>query len=294
MKKIILFYNPQSGSGNFSASIDKFLAQFQPKYEVTISRLMNIDLLNYFNKIDKNSYDIIVVAGGDGTVNSVVNAMLKNNIDIPLAIIPSGTVNDFASYFKMTANFKELFEIIENNQIKRVDLGKVNKDYFINVCSGGFVTTIPHKTDSKLKNKLGKVAYYLKGIQEFPGFKSLPLRFNTNNNEFEENIFMYLILNSNRAGGFKNINPANVINDGEFELIAIKYGNLYEMSNALIDVFINKNLTNKKVIYQKIKSIRIEPLKERFEDHTDIDGEKGPDYPLNIKVIPRKLSIYYN
>lgn len=292
MKKLILLYNPKSGTGNFPNKIDDFLNEFQPEYEVDIIRLINFDLMSKLSKISEDDYNTIIVAGGDGTVHSVVNGLLKNNIKIPLAIIPTGTVNDYAATLNLTKDFNKLFKLINDKKIKKIDVGKVNGDYFINVCSGGFVTTIPHKTDAKLKNKLGKVAYYLKGIQEFPGFKSLPLKFVTDNREFKENIFLFLIMNSSRAGGFKNINPQNSLDDGLFELIAIKYTNLYEMTNSLIDLFINKNLGNKNLIYLKSNKIEIEPLKESLNDHTDLDGERGPDYPLNIEVLPKSLSIY--
>ena len=294
MKKIKLLYNPKSGSGNFSNKIDDFLDVFQPEYEVDINRIINLDLMQKFSKINNNEYNSIIVAGGDGTVHSVVNAILKNKVNIPLGVIPTGTVNDYAASLNLSKDYKKLYQKIKSDEIKWVDVGKVNNDYFINVCSGGFVTSIPHKTDAKLKNKLGKVAYYLKGIQEFPGFKSLPLKFITGNEEFSENIFMYLIMNSSRAGGFKNINPQNNLEDGLFELIAIRYGKLYEMSNTLIDLFINKNLENDNIIYLKADQIKIIQLKESLDDHTDLDGEKGPDYPLNIEVINKALPVYTN
>ena len=294
MQKIKLLYNPNSGLGNFSSHIDDLLLEFQPEYDFSINRIINYNLNNYFDKNINDEFDIIMVAGGDGTVNSVVSAMLKNEINLPLAVIPTGTVNDYASYFTMPKNFEKLYKIINERKTKLVDVGKVNNKYFINVCAGGFITTVPHKTDSKLKNKLGKVAYYLKGIQELPVFKSLPLHFTTNSEEFEEEIFMFMIVNSNRAGGFKNINPKNIINDGKFELIAIKYTKLYEMSNALIDIFINKKLTNKNIIYLKSDYYKIENLSKRYGDHTDIDGERGPNYPIQINVINKRLSVFTN
>lgn len=294
MKKLKLFYNPQSGNGNFPAKLDDFLEIFQPKYEVSITRLISINLIEYFRDLKENNFDLIVVAGGDGTLNSIINAMMKNNISIPLAVIPTGTVNDFASALKMTNDFELLYDIISDDKYDKLDIAKVNNKYFINVCSGGFVTKIPHKTDSKMKNKLGKMAYYLKGIQEFPGFKSLALKFESENRNFEENIFMFLVINSSRAGGFKKINQSASLDDGRFELIAIKYSKLYEMTNALIDLFINKNLDNKNIIHFDFEKLKIIPLKESINDYTDIDGEKGPDYPLEIEIFEKSIRMYNN
>ncbi|MFW6410035.1 MAG: diacylglycerol kinase, partial [Halanaerobiales bacterium] len=96
------------------------------------------------------------------------------------------------------------------------------------------------------------------------------------------------------AGGYSKLTPDSNLDDGLFELIAIKAGSVYEITNALIDLFINKNLSNKNILYFKNKYFYIKPLNKPTNDTADIDGEKGPDYPLEIKVIPKKIKIIYN
>ena len=91
-------------------------------------------------ELKKQGYDIIVASGGDGTVNIVLNAMMRRGLHIPLGIIPSGTANDFATYlgFK-SGEVEDVCRTIVSTKPVDIDLGLVNDSiFFINVCAGGF------------------------------------------------------------------------------------------------------------------------------------------------------------
>jgi diacylglycerol kinase family enzyme len=119
MKKVKLIYNPHSGTKDFPNYLDMFLEKFQGAgYQVDIFRSMEKnDLYRGLEKID-DSYKKILIAGGDGSVNEIVNSMMNKNINIPLGIIPSGTVNDFASFLNMPNNYEKCFEVLLKDNIK--------------------------------------------------------------------------------------------------------------------------------------------------------------------------------
>ena len=114
MKKIKLIYNSSAGQSKFRYFLDTIIEKFtQNDIEITIFRVgENTDLDEYI--LSSTTEDIygIVVAGGDGTVNRVVNIMMKNNIKVPLGVIPAGTSNDFAKHIKMPNNFSECIDRI--------------------------------------------------------------------------------------------------------------------------------------------------------------------------------------
>ena len=124
MKKLKLFYNPFSGNKSFKFDLDVCIGIFQEGgYEVHIATM------------DPN-YDIIVASGGDGTVNIVLNAMMRRGLHIPLGIIPSGTANDFATYlgFK-SGEVEDVCRTIVSTKPVDIDLGLVNDSiFFINFC----------------------------------------------------------------------------------------------------------------------------------------------------------------
>lgn len=291
MKNILLIYNPKSGDGNFRFELDNIISYFQGEAVFTLIRLDDFSLAERFSLMAMDRYDIIMIAGGDGTVSWVIESMLINEIDIPFYIIPVGTSNDFAEYMQLSSEASKIYDIISNGRIIPVDAGKADGSYFINVCAGGFLTNVPHSTGDDMKNRLGNLAYYIRGIQELPKINPLALRVDTGQDLFEEDLFLFLIINSGRAGGFNELSPLTEISDGKFEFIAIKYGKLYEMFNALIEVFINKNLSGDNIIHLQSDYFYIENTGDNLEQHTDIDGERGPDYPVEISSVHNSLRL---
>ena len=147
MKKLKLFYNPFSGNKSFKFDLDVCIGIFQEGgYEVHPFRTLHPgDIDTHIATMDPN-YDIIVASGGDGTVNIVLNAMMRRGLHIPLGIIPSGTANDFATYlgFK-SGEVEDVCRTIVSTKPVDIDLGLVNDSiFFINVCAGGFFTNVSH------------------------------------------------------------------------------------------------------------------------------------------------------
>lgn len=298
MEKLKLIYNPVAGNKSFSKHLDSFIKKFQDKYELRFYRTKEKDdFKQALENLTPEEYRALLIAGGDGTISRVVNAVMLHDIKIPLGIIPAGTSNDFASYIDMPSNYNDCFDFFLNNNLnnsKPVDVGKINDRYFINVCMGGLLSKIPHNTDSKLKNKLGKIAYYFNGLIEFPDFKPMQLRITTSSRVIEENLYLFLILNSNQAGGFENLSKSARIDDELFDLIAVKEGKFHEISTFLIELFQNKHLENENFIYLQDKYFHIESLDDNNNYSSDIDGEKGPQLPLEITVQPKALNLLYN
>ena len=114
MKKIKLIYNSGAGQSKFRYFLDPIIEKFmQNDFEVSVFRAGNkTNLYEYLKDSDKEDLYGIVVAGGDGTINRVVNVMMKNQIKTPLGIIPAGTSNDFARHIKMPNNFSECVDKI--------------------------------------------------------------------------------------------------------------------------------------------------------------------------------------
>ena len=98
---------------------------------------------------------------------------MKEKLGLPIGIIGSGTSNDFATYLDLDT--EAYFDRIAKGVTKRIDLGKAGDEYFINVASAGMATAIAHEVDVRLKNAIGKLAYYIHGISSLPRFKAMNL-----------------------------------------------------------------------------------------------------------------------
>lgn len=288
MKKAKLIYNPYSGDRSFRHRLDLVIDKLQNAgYEVTPRRTMSIDDI-YTSVKNSNEFDAILVSGGDGTINHVINAMIQNEIDIPIGIFPSGTANDFACHLGIPKRITEACDIIAKGNLTEFDLGKINDRYFINVAAGGLLTDVSQKIDINMKNTLGKIAYYLKGIEQLPNFRAIPIKITQDNNVIEENIYLFVILNGSSAGGFK-LAPDATANDETLNLIAIKSCNLVELFNLFISMLRGEHLKNNNVIYLRGREFTIE-CNENLE--TDVDGELGPSFPLNVRISSKKVKIF--
>lgn len=296
MKKLKLFYNPFSGNKSFKFDLDVCIGIFQEGgYEVHPFRTLHPgDIDTHIATMDPN-YDIIVASGGDGTVNIVLNAMMRRGLHIPLGIIPSGTANDFAIYlgFK-SGEVEDVCRTIVSTKPVDIDLGLVNDSiFFINVCAGGFFTNVSQIVDKDVKNALGSLSYYLKGVEQLPQFRKVPFRITTSEDVIEEDLYFYMIMNSAGTGGFTNLSPEASITDGEFEFIAIKGKPLIEMTPVLMKMLTGEHIHDKNVLYLRDHYFKIECLDPDFKImESTVDGELGPDMPFEIKVIPKAIPVF--
>ncbi|MDF2520236.1 MAG: YegS/Rv2252/BmrU family lipid kinase [Clostridia bacterium] len=290
MKKIKLIYNPKSGDARFKNKLDTIINRFQAAGYTTVPFRISSDLHidHAFDDINQD-YEIICAAGGDGTVSSVADAMARLDIKLPLGIFPSGTSNDLAAYFGIPKDVKACCDIILQGTIKDIDLGRVNGSHFINVCSAGLLTDIPHKTDTNMKNTLGQMAYYIKGIEEIPKFSPIKMRLVSEDRVIEDNMIMLLILNGGFAGGFTRLAPDASIDDGKMNVIAIKYGNISNMLTLFLKILRGEHMGDPNVYYFSTHKLTIE-CGQHCE--TDIDGERGPALPLDVEVMHKFLKVF--
>jgi YegS/Rv2252/BmrU family lipid kinase len=288
MKKLLLLYNPISGKGSFKNRLDYAINKFQENdYIVTPFRLNGEREL--FKKIDVKEYDSIAAAGGDGTLNSVVNDMVNNDIDIPLGIIPVGTSNDFAKHLGIMGTLDKILHRIIKGQIKTVDIGQINGwGSFINVVSLGNLPSVAHKTNPSFKNNLGKLAYYINVLGQYPVFQPFNIHLKTKDREFNEEALLFFVLNSPCAGGFKSLAPQAKVDDGKFDVLVIKNCKLIEKLSLFVKVLKGEHHDDQCVLYFQTDYLTVnsEGLVE-----TDVDGEEGPKLPMEIKC-QKKLKIF--
>lgn len=290
MKKVKLIYNPKSGDASFKNKLDTVINRFQTAgYTIVPFRLSHdLHIDKAFSDISKG-YEMICVSGGDGTVSSVADAMARLNIKLPLGIFPAGTSNDLAAYLGIPKDVKTCCDIILGGILKNVDLGRVNGSHFINVCSAGLLTDIPHKTDTHMKNALGQIAYYMKGLEEIPKFSPIKMRLVSEDRVIEDNMLMLIILNGSSAGGFNKLAPDATIDDGRMNVIAVKFANIPNMLSLFLKVIRGEHVGDPNIYYFSTNKLTVEAASAC---ETDIDGECGPNFPLDIEVMHQFLKVF--
>lgn len=288
MKKVRFIYNPYSGENSIISELDNVIKLHQEvgltivPYRIQKGK----DLAEALDIIDE-TYSYILIAGGDGTVDSVVNAMKNKNINIPIGILPVGTANDFGKFINMPTDIQEACKQILDSKPVAVDVGKINDKYFVNVASSGLFTDVSQKTDVNLKNTIGKLAYYLKGLEELPNFRKLKIKLLSRECNYDGEMYLLLVFNGKTAGNF-NLATEAEITDGKLDVIIFKAIQIIELLPLFIKLLKGEHLDSDKVVYFKTDDLYIESLEDIV---TDIDGERGPDFPLRIKCIKGGIKV---
>lgn len=244
-------------------------------------------------KLQKGEYDLILAVGGDGTVNEVVNGLLRSGADIPLSILSAGTSNDLAGYLGYPTDIYEYEEMLKRKQIRRVDVAKCGERYFLNALIGGLLADVAHKVPQELKNIFGRMAYYITGVADVPGkiFDSVPLVFEADGQTVEENVILFVITNTQTAGGFKKLSPLASMEDGLFDVCVIKKAeSLDKLLNMFRLLLQGGHIQDPQVRYFQARRLKISaPGGEKVV--LDMDGESAGDLPLSLEVLPGALPL---
>lgn len=287
----MLFYNPVSGHAAFKNKLDWIVEAFQRRGILVVfyrtRREGNEAFIPFVREVNP---DGLLVAGGDGTVHEIVNLMMKGSLDLPLGIIGSGTSNDFATYLGVNTDLEAYLDTIASGRTRRVDLGLMDGTYFINVASGGAIACIAHEVNARIKNSLGKMAYYLKGIGELPKFRYFPLKIEADGAHYELETFLFVIINSPVVGSMKNVANGVAVDDGKLDLLSIGKCSIPKLMSITADLIAGKPVSEREdVLHVQAKHFRIE---SGISVESDIDGECGPMLPLTIETVPRAVAIY--
>jgi YegS/Rv2252/BmrU family lipid kinase len=297
MKKLLLLYNPSAGNKSFRYDIDPCVHAFQEGgFVTTVYRTADPgDIEECVADIAGEKPDAVVISGGDGSLNRTVNAMKKHGVDAPVGIIPSGTANDFATYLKIPQDPRAAAEIIARGDTAQIDLGIVNGRYFVNVCAAGVLTNISQNIDVNFKNAFGKLAYYVKGMEQITDFSPMKLKITESKKVYEESVYFFFVLNGAGTGGFDRLSPGASARDGLFDFIAFKEFPIHELAFVFLKVLTGDFLNDGRVLFFRDRYIKIE-LMEDLKDprmlETDVDGEAGPNIPVDIENIPGALRIF--
>jgi YegS/Rv2252/BmrU family lipid kinase len=279
-KKVLVLANFSSGTGNGKTRFTKVveclaLKGFEPvTYPILpASGLTSEAILNDASR----DYEAILCCGGDGTLNHLVNYLIHNNIDIPIAYLPTGSTNDFAFtlYGQRTIDCLELVDAIAKGHNFIYDVGRINNSYFNYVAAFGSFTGVSYKTDQSIKNVFGSLAYMLNAITIMPKElrTSHHLVLKSPERTIEGDFLLGAISNTTSIGGFTpSIIEQSKLNDGQFEVTLISrtenVSELYELLGSLLSGKPDNRL---------LTCFHTDQLTIDFDDDCEwtLDGEEG-------------------
>ena len=294
MKRFVLVYNPVSGHATFRRQLDGIIESFAKRGAMLIPYRTTLDNSSLPDFIREAAPDGVLAAGGDGTLGEVVDYVVRNELKVPIAVFGSGTSNDFATYLNVTGSHEvheAYFDRICEGKTMPVDVGCANGHYFINVASAGMLTSVAHEVNVRIKNVVGKIAYYIRGIGEVPNFRTLPLHITADGKVYDEQAYFFVVVNSGVAGGLKNVALLAKLDDGKLDLIVVRkcsISNFVALAKSVVSGEVKPD--DPHILYVQASKIKVE-AGEPVE--CDLDGEKGPSLPMKIETRHHAIEMFY-
>lgn len=296
--KARLIYNPSSGQEIIKKNVADILNKLESfGYEASAFQTTPEphSAQEEAARATREGFDLIVAAGGDGTVNEIVSGISPFEKRPKLAIIPTGTTNDFARALKIPRNQPlAAVEMIGKNQTLNIDVGQVNDgEYFINIAAGGSLTELTYSVPSRLKTAFGYLAYLAKGVDLLPQIRKQKVKVTHDEGVFEGEISMFFTALTNSVGGFEKIAPDAKLDDGLFTLILVKTDNIFELLALISLVIKGSHVDDVNIEYLKSSQVKVEPLTDK-KMMINVDGEYGGDAPVTFTNLHGHIEIFVN
>lgn len=313
MKNCLFIYNPISGKGKVEKNkkyIQKKLAEnFESVilHPTTYSGEVTDKILQ-----DASNYHTIIIAGGDGTFNEMVNAVARLNKKPNIGYIPTGTVNDIAHSIGLKGSIKKAVKIICTGRVELLDCMKVQDKYAMYVIATGAFTHTAYATPQKIKKRLGKFAYALEAFKTNINFQTFAIEAEsiqanctntqdaltcegekTVTKQIMHSVFV-IVMNGKYVAG-RPINKKSSMLDGEVELAIIKQvekPNFWHKLTAFFR-FVNFFLWGYYVPDKNIQKLKGSSFSiKTLDDITwSYDGEKGESGTIQIEVQPQSIPL---
>ncbi|WP_105124193.1 diacylglycerol kinase family lipid kinase [Streptococcus suis] len=304
-KRARLIYNPTSGQEIMKknvADVLEILEGFGYETSAFQTTAAKDSAKNEAKRAAEAGFDLVIAAGGDGTINEVVNGIAPLENRPKMAIIPTGTTNDYARALKVPrGNPIEAAKLIGKNQTILMDIGLAKNEknglyqehYFINIAAAGTLTELTYSVPSQLKTMFGYLAYVVKGAELLPQVQFTPVRVTHDGGVFEGSISMIFVALTNSIGGFEQIVPDAKLDDGNFTLIMVKTGNLFEILQLIGQVLDGgKHIESDLIEYIKTRSLSIENLSSDSRLLLNLDGEFGGDAPVELYNLQNHIEFF--
>jgi len=248
------------------------------------------DVERFMLEAVQNGVERLIIGGGDGSVNEVVDAMAK----LPrekrpiLAILPLGTANDFATACKIPLESLDALRFAMSGSSTPVDIVKANDRHFVNTATAGFGAQVTADTPVELKNFLGGGAYTLTGVLKAMDFVPYSSNITTPQNTFQNHdVVAGAICNGKQAGGGQVLAPNALINDGLLDVVGISKFTLIDIPQVLEEI---RNPSSKGVFVRYLQTPWMESESAKIIP-VNLDGEPYRNHKIRFEVVPSAIDL---
>jgi diacylglycerol kinase (ATP) len=286
--KLFAIINPKAGSVTDLDLLLKQLSKLDPSYTKLTKKPG--DARSYAREALRKRCNYIVAAGGDGTLNEVVNGIARSAAHVRLGLLPLGTGNDFARCLNLPATVEENIEILRAGITTAIDLVRVRSDrvrYFVNVSAGGFSGLVDEKLTPEIKRNWGPLAYVRTAAAALPQLRAYRTSVKLGEKEtFSIDLYNVIVANGRFVAGGLPVAPKADPADGLLDVILIPQRPASEVMLLATQILLGRHLHSIALTYRRTKKVSIKSQPGMW---FNVDGELVGNSPATFEVMPRAL-----
>ena len=293
MKKLLFIVNPRAGKTKSTAPLFDAVAAFSRtgylvRVFVTEAGGQARDIAAKWG----GQYDLVVCAGGDGTLNETLCGLMQLEQRPPLGYLPNGSTNDFAASLHLHTTVATAARAVAGGVPYSLDIGRHNDRYFAYVASFGAFTRSSYSASQAAKNALGHFAYILEGLGDLDSLRPYRCAIDADGEHFEGDFIFGAVCNSTSLGGLVKLDPKHVsMDDGTFELLLLRMPKTALDLQNLITAMTRMQYDYPGVIFRHVKNV---VLTTNENISWSLDGEYAASAPrVEIQCLPGAIELVH-
>jgi diacylglycerol kinase (ATP) len=287
--KPYIIVNPAAGS---ITNLDALLAQLQRLHPAKVYLTRGIgDAEKFAAAAIQNRCNYIVAAGGDGTLNEVINGIAIRAEDVCVGVVPLGTGNDFARSVGLPATVEDNIDILLSQKTRSVDLVRVKSDctrFFVNVSAGGFSGLIDEKLTPEIKQAWGPLAYLRGAAAALPELQAYRTEVVFDESEsLSMDLYNVVVGNGRFVAGGLPIVPDADLRDGLLDIVLIPKQSVPQMALLAAEIVLGKHLASNAIIFRRAKTLAVRSEPGMW---FNVDGELVGNAPAIFQILPGRIN----
>src|SRR3954470_10457113 len=287
-RKTCIILNPSAGKARDLDDIVARMARL-PNAEIRLTNKPG-SAARFAKTALRKGRELIVAAGGDGTLNEVVNGIGENSGKVRVGLIPLGTGNDFGRSIGVPPDVDDAIDLIRAGKTRAVDLVRVTSDevrYFVNVSAGGFSGLVNEKLTPEMKKSWGPLAYLRSAAAALPELRAYRTTLALDNAEsITMELYNVVVANGRYVGAGRLIAPGASIDDGLLDVVLIPQRPASELALLVAQIALGTHLSSAAVIHRRAKKLTVNSKPGMW---FNVDGELVGNEPATFEIVPRAL-----
>ena len=274
-RKLLFIVNPRAGRSKSRSPLFDAISVFsEAGYLTSLHKTSAPGDASVTAAREGEEYDLIVAAGGDGTLNEVITGLMRLEKRPPLGYLPQGSTNDFAASLQISGNPVTAARAIVRNVPRMLDIGQWNERYFVYVASFGAFVKSSYSAPQAAKNALGHFAYILEGMKDLNTLRPYQVRLTADGEVLDGEYLFGAVCNSTSIGGLMKLDPERVVlDDGKFELLLVPNPRTALDLQNLVMALLNQKYDSEGLVFRHVSSLHLETEEDL---PWSLDGEYAP------------------